>query len=185
MAPNKRLGLGLIPIALPPHLSISPKRQTLICLVIGNLSGALIYNHPARAWELGSWVTDSINGAYSALSGTSQAQTPLPIPQQQAPIGNSNSIEPCFSPPSPPAPSIAASSSRVAASPGQTVQDNLKDRKAKILMNVAMGNRIGSIYSRVHSPDSTNGNEDFYSTSDGLIRVTHDGDRVVSIGFVQ
>jgi hypothetical protein len=179
MAPNKRLGLGLIPIALPPHLSISPKMQILICLIIGNLSGSLIYNPPARAWELGAWVTNSINGAYASLNGISQAQTPLPVPQMQAPIGNSASIQPCAAPPSPPDPSIAASSSPV------TSTDRFKDRKAKILMHLAMGNRIGGVYSRLHSPDSTDGLNDFYSTSDGLIRVTHDGDRIVSIGFVQ
>jgi hypothetical protein len=162
------------------------KTQLLLYLTIGNLAGAILYNPPARAWELGGWITDSINGAYASLNGTSQAQTPLPVPQQEPPIGNSTSIQPCFSPPSPPAPSIAASSSPVATSnPVAASSDQFKDRKAKILMNTAMGNRITSVYSRLDSPDSTDGNNDFYSTSDGLIRVTHDDDRVVSIGFVQ
>jgi hypothetical protein len=160
--------------------------QLLAYLMIGNLAGAILYNPPARAWELGGWITDSINGAYASISGTSQAQTPLPIPQQQPPIGNSDSMQPCFSAPSPPAPPIAASSSPVATSnPVAASSDQFKDRKAKILMNTAMGNRITSVYSRLHSPDSTDGLNDFYSTSDGLIKVTHDGDRVASIQFVK
>lgn len=76
------------------------KPRILLYLAIGNLSGALLYNPPARAWDLASWLTDSVNGIGRAITTSpGQAQAPLPVPQGQPPIGNSASLQPCAAPP--------------------------------------------------------------------------------------
>ena len=75
------------------------KIQLLLYLTIGNLIAAVLWNYPVNAWnwdDLGEGVRNNIN---SLAAGSSQAQTPLPVPQMQAPIGNSASIQPCAAPP--------------------------------------------------------------------------------------
>ena len=85
------------------------RNQLILCLAIGNLTGAVIWNPPARGWDLASWVTDSINGIHDSLApGRSEAQTPLAVPNGQPPIGNSASIQPCAAPPSMAATPIAS-----------------------------------------------------------------------------
>lgn len=84
-----------------PKMALN-KRQIFICLIIGNLSSAVASNPPAMAWDLATWFTDSVNGLHDALApGKGEAQTPLPVPQNQPPIGRSGNqaIEPCAAPP--------------------------------------------------------------------------------------
>lgn len=74
--------------------------QIFLCLAIGNLAGALIWNPPSQAWDLASGFADMVNGIHDTLApARTEAQTPLAVPQMQAPIGNSASIQPCAAPP--------------------------------------------------------------------------------------
>lgn len=160
------------------------KSQLLLCLAIGNLMGALLWNPPGFTWDLESWATDSINGVHRSLTGGGGggSNEPLPVPQVQPPIGNSATIQPCAVPPSMAVSTPTSSPTTSVAASG----DRFKDRKAKILMNVAIGNRLTSVYSRLNSPDYTEGMSDFWVTSDGLIKVTHDSTyRIASIEFVK
>ena len=160
------------------------KSQQLLYFATGTLAGALIWNPPpVKAWELGSWVADTINGAYNALStGKGQAQTPLPVPQMQLPIGNSGnsaSSQPCAAPPT-----MAAAPEEV---PASSAIKYYKDPKARVLMNTAPGNQMKSLINRVHQPDRYDGTYTYWQTDDGLIAVQSDAatDRFVSSWFVQ
>lgn len=168
------------------------KVQLLAYLTIGNLIAAVLWNFPVNAWDLETWVRDSVNGVHDSLSpGKSEAQTPLAVPQMEPPIGNSGNqaIQPCAAPPPVPVATRTVEPSPVRHSPSAG-RDRFKDRKAKILMNLAPGNQISSIYSRLHSPDSTDlapsqgGIDDFWATRDGLIKVSHKDGLVTSIQFV-
>ncbi len=177
------------------------KIQLLAYLTIGNLFAALLWNFPVKAWNLedltGS-VRDEIN---SLAAGSSQAQTPLDVPRMEAPIGNQGngqaSIQPCAAPPlqapmaAVPTPEPVPSSIGKSPEPVTNGAKRFNDRKAKVLMNLAPGNQIASVYRRLHSPDSTDltppggGIIDYYSTTDGLIAVNHSSGVITSIGFVQ
>lgn len=79
------------------------KTQLFLCLAIGNLSGAVIWNPPARAWDLATGFADMMNGIHDSLApARGQAQSPLPVPRMEPPIGdsgNAGSIQPCAAPP--------------------------------------------------------------------------------------
>lgn len=78
------------------------KLQLLLYLAIGNLLVAFIYNPPVLAWDLATGFADMMNGIHDALAPTkTDAQTPLAVPQMEAPIGNSTSGQPCLAPPPP------------------------------------------------------------------------------------
>jgi hypothetical protein len=140
------------------------------------------------------------NAINSLATGSSQAQTPLEVPRMEAPIGNagnSASIQPCAAPP-PVQVAAVPTPEAVPSSIGRPIQpaagnggQQFNDRKAKVLMNLAPGNQIASVYRRLHSPDSTNmqppegGIIDYYSTTDGLIEVKHSSGVITSIKFVQ
>lgn len=175
------------------------KIQLLTCLTIGNLIAALAWNFPSNAWNWDDLGEGFRNGVNSLATGESQAQTPLPVPQMEAPnatrhevFGNAGNqaIEPCAAPPPLSVATRTVEPSPVRHAPNSS-KDRWTDRKAKILMNLAPGNQIGSIYSRLHSPDSTDLEEapqtihDFWATRDGLIKVSHHDGIVTSIKLVQ
>lgn len=170
------------------------KTQLLASLAIGNLCGAVIWNPPAGAWDLATWFSDSVNEIHDALApGRGEAQTPLPVPQNQPPIGNSSSAQPCLAPP----PMLVATDQGVNPAPPMAEQTRTvpnrpqalrqyKDPKAKILMNIAPGNKMSSLLNRVSYPDRFDSNGNYWDTEDGTIAVNNDeNDRVTAIWIVQ
>lgn len=77
------------------------KIQTLLSLTIGSVATAVVYNPPSvQAWDMATGFADMMNGIHDSLApARTEAQTPLPVPQGQPPIGNSASIQPCAAPP--------------------------------------------------------------------------------------
>lgn len=129
------------------------KAQILLYLAIGNLSGALLYNPPARAWDLASWVTDSINGIHDSLAlGRSEAQTPLPVPQGQPPIGNSTTIQPCAAPPPISASSPVAVTPISAPSPVQKKVEESGDRTIWVASRLKYPQSLKAIVDRFGTP---------------------------------
>ncbi len=124
------------------------RTQILLCLAIGNLSGALLYNPPVRAWDLASWVTDSINGIHDSLApGRREAQTPLPVPQRQPPIGNSATIQPCAAPPP-----TSTSSPSAAPSPVQKKVEEPADRTIWLASRLKYPQSLKAIVDRFGTP---------------------------------
>lgn len=169
------------------------KTQLFASLAIGNLCGALIYNPPVNAWDLASGFADLINGLHDSLAPKrTEAQTPLAVPQMQPPIGNSNSAQPCLAPP----PMIATAqpvpvtdvliANDQSPNRPQTNRPTYKDPKAKILMNIAPGNKMSSLLNRVSYPDRFDSNGNYWDTEDGVIAVDNDeNDRVTAIWRVK
>lgn len=176
------------------------KAHLWLCLAIGNSLGGLIYSQMALSISLDDVFNAPVQLINSLAAGSSEAQTPIDVPPMQPPIGNSGSttsIQPCAAPPMPvqaeSTPEVVPSSighSQPQAQVGNA-GNRYNDRKAKVLMNLAPGNQIASIYQRLNSPDSTNmqppggGMIDYYSTTDGLIEVKHSSGIVTSIKFVR
>jgi hypothetical protein len=115
---------------------------------------------------------------WSASYGGSIQREPLPVPQDSPPVGRGSAVAPCAAPPL----AESAVPTYVSVAPSRSY----RDMKAKILMNIAPGNRMRSLLSRVGYPDRFDDRLDYWSTEDGEISVERDdNDRVVSIQFVK
>lgn len=173
------------------------KTQVLLCLAIGHLSGAAIWNQPAVAWDLASGFADLVNGIHDSLSpGRGQAQTPLPVPQEQPPnatrhevlgdVGNFASRQPCAAPP----PATATQTEEMPTASNQSTSSSgikrYSDPEARVLMNTAPGNRMSSLLNRVSYPDRFDDKANYWDTENGTIAVTNDdNDRVTAIWMVK
>ena len=173
------------------------KIQLLLYLTIGNLIAAVLWNYPVNAWnwdDLGEGVRNNIN---SLAAGSSQAQTPLPVPQMQAPIGNSASIQPCAAPPptmaakppalKPVAPTIHVQKpvapmveSTSPTTPTEIVTDHIEynqggsitQKQADHMSRFKKPQTYDAIRSLLGTPNYRDSNSDVYNiqgTSDGII----------------
>ncbi|KAM3107296.1 hypothetical protein [Phormidesmis sp. 146-33] len=151
---------------------------------------------PLLALRVDANVLDSLSRWSASYGGSVQAQdaTPIPVPQNTPPVGNTGSqatITPCAAPP----PSMASvSNEEMPTSLGKSPASESpkpfvpKDLRAKILLNTRPGNRMRSLIARVGYPNRFDNatSTDFYSTEDGEIAVVSDrgSDTVVSISLL-
>ena len=167
------------------------KAEIFLCLAIGNLSGAVIWNPPARAWDLATGFADMMNGIHDSLApGRGQAQSPLPVPQMEPPIGNAGnagSIQPCAAPPANATRhEVTATAPTPTPMPTASPIKHYSDPIARVLMNTAPGNKMSSLLNRVHYPRRFDDKANYWETENGTIAVTNDeNDRVTAIWMVK
>ena len=133
------------------------KAEIFLCLAIGNLSGAVIWNPPVSAWDLATGYADMMNGLHDSLAPEkTEAQTPLPVPQMEAPIGNvgnQSSLQPCAAPPPTASPTaLKTPISSPSPIPQKEVMAEPDDRTIWLASRLKYPQSLSAIVSRFGTP---------------------------------
>ena len=132
------------------------KTQLLLCLAIGNVATAVIWNPPVQAWDLATWVTDSVNGVADAL-------TPKPPTEIKTVIGGRELI-------------YTLNPAQHAGATPYSSFGEITDREAFKLDYLAQPQRIVTLQRFLGSPAYVGRNVWYYDSSRGQVVVYLNGD---------